>query len=116
MNIKKLNYYFIQITLYFLMKSKLPIRTGTRWNNDEIDKLVASIKNREAIPDIAMEHQRSEKAIEFKIKELTEKFFLEDFILIEAAFQDLPEHLKMELKNEIRKKYEENFAAFLDFR
>ena len=98
------------------MKSKLPIRSGTRWNNDEIDKLVAAIKNRESIPDIAMEHQRTVNAIEFKIKELTEKYFLEDFILIEAAFQDLPEHLKIELKNEIKKKYEENFAAFLDFR
>lgn len=96
------------------MKSQLPIRIGMRWNNDEIDKLVASIKSRKSIPDIAMEHQRTEKAIEFKIKELSEKYFLEDYKLIEVAFQDAPEHLKMELKNEIRKKYQENFAAFLD--
>ena len=96
------------------MKSQLPIRIGLRWNNDEIDKLLASIKSRKSIPDIAMEHQRTEKAIEFKIKELSEKFFLEDYKLIEAAFQDAPEHLKMELKNEIRKKYQENFAAFID--
>ena len=96
------------------MKSVLPIRIGLRWNNDEIDKLLASIKSRKSIPDIAMEHQRTEKAIEFKIKELSEKYFLEDYKLIEAAFQDAPEHLKMELKNEIRKKYQENFAAFLD--
>jgi len=95
------------------MKSQLPIRIGLRWDNDEIDKLLASIKSRKSIPDIAMEHQRTEKAIEFKIKELSEKYFLEDYKLIEASI-DLPEHLKMELKNEIRKKYQENFAAFLD--
>jgi hypothetical protein len=96
------------------MKSELPIRIGLRWDNDEIDKLLASIKSRKSIPDIAMEHQRTEKAIEFKIKELSEKYFLEDYKLIEATFQDTPEHLKMELKNEIRKKYQENFAAFLE--
>jgi len=96
------------------MKSQLPIRIGLRWDNDEIDKLIASIKSRKSIPDIAMEHQRTEKAIEFKIKELSEKYFLEDYKLIEATFQDAPEHLKMELKNEIRKKYQENFAAFID--
>lgn len=96
------------------MKSQLPIRIGLRWDNDEIDKLLASIKSRKSIPDIAMEHQRTEKAIEFKIKELSEKYFLEDYKLIEATFQDTPEHLKMELKNEIRKKYQENFAAFLE--
>ena len=96
------------------MKSQLPIRIGLRWDNDEIDKLLASIKSRKSIPDIAMEHQRTEKAIEFKIKELSEKYFLEDYKLIEVAFQDAPEHLKMKLKNEIRKKYQENFAAFLD--
>jgi hypothetical protein len=95
------------------MKSELPIRIGLRWNNDEIDKLLASIKNRKSIPDIAMEHQRTEKAIEFKIKELSEKYFLEDYKLIEASIE-LPEHLMMELKNEIRKKYQENFAAFID--
>jgi hypothetical protein len=95
------------------MKSELPIRIGLRWDNDEIDKLLASIKSRKSIPDIAMEHQRTKKAIEFKIKELSEKFFLEDFKLIEASI-DLPEHLKIELKNEIRKKYQENFTAFID--
>ena len=85
-----------------------------RWDNDEINKLLASIKSRKSITDIAIEHQRTEKAIEFKIKKLANKYFLEDFKFIEATFQDVPEHLKMELKNGIRKKYQENFAAFLD--
>jgi hypothetical protein len=90
------------------------LRIGVKWEEDEIRKLLTSVKNYKSISDIAMEHQRTEVSIKMKIKKLVNKYFLEDFKLIEATFQDTPEHLKMELKNEIRKKYQENFAAFLD--
>jgi hypothetical protein len=90
------------------------LRIGMKWEEDEVRYLLTSIKNHKSISDIAIEHQRTEKAIKFKIEKLADKYFLEDFKLIEATFQDTPEHLKMELKNEIRKKYQENFAAFLE--
>ena len=91
------------------------LRIGMKWEEDEIRYLLISIKNNKSISDIAIEHQRTEKAIKFKIDKLVDKYFLEDFKLIEASI-DLPgpEHLKIELKNEIRKKYQENFAAFID--
>ena len=89
------------------------LRIGMKWEEDEIRYLLTSIKNHKSISDIAIEHQRTEKAIKFKIEQLADKYFLEDYKLIEASI-DLPEHLKIELKNEIRKKYQENFAAFID--
>lgn len=89
------------------------LRIGMKWEEDEIRYLLISIKNNKSISDIAIEHQRTEKAIKFKIEKLVDKYFLEDFKLIEASI-DLPEHLKIELKNEIRKKYQENFAAFIE--
>jgi len=82
---------------------KYPARMGKKWEDDEVLKLLTSIKNNKSIPDIANEHERTITSINCQRRKLAADYWFNDKRPIEEIikFTGLSEQ---EIEYEIKKR------------
>ena len=101
-------------TIYGLDPSKYPTRMGEVWKEDEVIKLLASIKKKKSIIDIAKEHNRTIGGIRSYIRKLAADYHFNDKRPIEEIqrFTGLTKEQiedaikKREIKNSIKQSKE----------
>jgi ABC-type taurine transport system substrate-binding protein len=91
-----------------------PARVGMPWDDDEVIKLLTSIKNKKTIPEIAKEHQRTIGAINSARRKLATNYWLNDKKSIEEI-SIITGLTKKEIENTIKTKtVEKNFKNVTD--
>ena len=63
--------------------SKYPGRMGQKWEQEEVQKLLASIKEKKPISEIATEHERTIGGIKSELKKLAADYWFKDKKLLE---------------------------------
>ena len=63
--------------------SKYPARMGKKWEQEEVQKLLASIKEKKPISEIATEHERTDGGIKSELKKLAANYWFKDKKLLE---------------------------------
>ena len=58
--------------------SKYPGRMGQKWEQEEVQKLLASIKEKKPISEIATEHERTIGGIKSELKKLAADYWFKD--------------------------------------
>lgn len=68
----------MQTTIHGLDKSKYPGRMGKTWYDEEVLKLLTSIRNKKSISEIATEHERTLGGITSKLRGIAAEYYLND--------------------------------------
>ena len=58
--------------------TKYPARLGKKWENEEVNKLLSSIRNKKSIADIATEHERTIGGINGRRKQMAADYWFND--------------------------------------
>ncbi len=58
--------------------SKDPARMGKKWEQEEVQKLLASIKEKKPISEIATEHERTDGGISSELRKLAADYWFKD--------------------------------------
>ncbi len=58
--------------------SKYPARMGQKWEQEEVQKLLASIKEKKPVSEIAKEHERNNGGIYAELRKLAADFWFKD--------------------------------------
>ena len=58
--------------------SKYPARMGKKWEQEEVQKLLASIKKKKPISEIATEHERTDGGIYAELRKLAADYWFKD--------------------------------------
>lgn len=58
--------------------SKYPARMGKKWEQEEVQKLLASIKEKKPISEIATEHERTDGGIYAELRKLAADYWFKD--------------------------------------
>jgi len=58
--------------------SKYPARMGKKWEQEEVQKLLASIKEKKPISEIATEHERTDGGISSELRKLAADYWFKD--------------------------------------
>ena len=58
--------------------SKYPARMGKKWEQEEVQKLLASIREKKPISEIATEHERTDGGISSELRKLAADFWFKD--------------------------------------
>ena len=88
-----------------------PARKGLTWKGEEVVKLLTAVRNKKTIPEIALEHQRTEGSITYKLRDLAGDYYFNDNRPIEEIqkFTGLSKDVILEAikQQEYRKKNKE---------
>jgi len=63
--------------------TKYPARLGKKWENEEVNKLLSSIRNKKSIAEIATEHERTIGGINGRRKQMAADYWFNDKKLME---------------------------------
>ena len=58
--------------------SKYPARMGKKWEQEEVQKLLASIKEKKPVSEIATEHERTDGGIYAELRKLAADYWFKD--------------------------------------
>ena len=75
-----------------------PARKGLTWKGEEVVKLLTAVRKKKTIPEIALEHQRTEASITYKLRGLAADYYFNDNRPIEEIqkFTGLSEDIILE--------------------